>query len=86
MDLSNQRRYNRPNYRRENNQCFRCGLSTHYLRDCPEPDTRPAKFRHAAITYSPRRPSRQTSSQSPTSSRPGSRNSWRGQENGASLS
>uniref|UniRef100_A0A0D2YKU3 RNA-directed DNA polymerase n=1 Tax=Fusarium oxysporum (strain Fo5176) TaxID=660025 RepID=A0A0D2YKU3_FUSOF len=55
MDLSNQRRYIRPNYRRENNQCFRCGSSSHYLRDCPEPDTRPAKFRHAAIPQSPYR-------------------------------
>nr|CEG03375.1 unnamed protein product [Fusarium acuminatum CS5907] len=86
MDLSNQRRYNRPNLRRENNQCFRCGSSTHYLRDCPEPDTRPANLRHAAITYSPRRPSRQTSPKSPTSSRSDSRESRRYQENGVSLS
>ncbi|KEY74877.1 hypothetical protein S7711_09667 [Stachybotrys chartarum IBT 7711] len=41
MDLSNQRRPRNPNYRRENNQCFRCGSSTHYIRGCPEPDTRP---------------------------------------------
>ncbi|KAJ0134012.1 Biofilm regulator 1 [Fusarium oxysporum f. sp. albedinis] len=86
MDLSNQRRYQRPSYRRENNQCFRCGSSTHYIRDCPEPDTRPAKFRHAAITYSPRHPSRQESPKSPTSSRSDSRNSQIYQENGASLS
>jgi hypothetical protein len=86
MDLSNQRRYQRPSYRRENNQCFRCGSSTHYIRDCPEPDTRPAKFRHAAITYSPRHPSRQESPKSPTSSRSDSHNSQIYQENGASLS
>ncbi|KAH7492803.1 hypothetical protein FOMA001_g2147 [Fusarium oxysporum f. sp. matthiolae] len=69
MDLSQQRRYNRPNYRRENNQCFRCGSSNHYLRDCPEPDTRPAKFRNAAIPQSPYRYSRRSSPKSPTSNR-----------------
>ncbi|KAF6513618.1 hypothetical protein HZS61_007897 [Fusarium oxysporum f. sp. conglutinans] len=86
MDLSNQRRYIRPNYRRENNQCFRCGSSSHYLRDCPEPDTRPAKFRHAAIPQSPYRYSRHSSPRSPASDRSDSRNSRRHQENGASLS
>jgi hypothetical protein len=86
MDLSNQRRYNHPNYRKDNNQCFRCGSSTHYLRDCPEPDTRPTKFRHAALTYSPRRHSRQSSPRSLVPNRSDSRNSTRHQENGVSLS
>ncbi|KAG6989268.1 hypothetical protein FocnCong_v021305 [Fusarium oxysporum f. sp. conglutinans] len=86
MDLSNQRRYNRPNYRRENNQCFRCGSSTHYLRNCPEPDTRPAKFRHAAIPRSPRRYSRHSSPRPPISNRSESRDSRKHQENGVSLS
>ncbi|KAH7461732.1 hypothetical protein FOMA001_g18901 [Fusarium oxysporum f. sp. matthiolae] len=86
MDLSNQRRYIRPNYRRENNQCFRCGSSNHYLRDCPEPDTRPAKFRNAAIPQSPYRYSRRSSPKSPTSNRSDSCGSQRHQENGASLS
>ncbi|KAG7410875.1 hypothetical protein Forpe1208_v009659 [Fusarium oxysporum f. sp. rapae] len=86
MDLSQQRRYNRPNYRRENNQCFRCGSSNHYLRDCPEPDTRPAKFRNAAIPQSPYRYSRRSSPKSPTSNRSDSCGSQRHQENGASLS
>lgn len=86
MDLSNQRRYNRPNLRRENNQCFRCGSSTHYLRDCPEPDTRPAKFRQATMAYSPHRISRQSSPRLTVFSRSNSRNSQRNQENGASLS
>jgi hypothetical protein len=86
MDLSNQRRYNRPNTRRENNQCFRCGSNSHYLRDCPEPDTRPIKFRQAAITYSPPRNSRRPSPRSPVSNRSDSRNSLRYQENGVSLS
>ncbi|RKK06311.1 hypothetical protein BFJ65_g18835, partial [Fusarium oxysporum f. sp. cepae] len=86
MDLSQQRRYNRPNYRRENNQCFRCGSSNHYLRDCPEPDTRPAKFRNAAIPQSPYRYSRHSSPKSPTSNRSDSCGSQRHQENGASLS
>lgn len=86
MDLSNQRRYNRPNYRRENNQCFRCGSSTHYLRDCPEPDTRPTKFRHAAIPQSPYRYSRYSSPRPPVSNRSDSRDSRKPQENGASLS
>ncbi|KAG7002905.1 hypothetical protein FocnCong_v000908 [Fusarium oxysporum f. sp. conglutinans] len=86
MDLSNQRRYNRPNYRRENNQCFRCGSSTHYLRNCPEPDTRPANFRHAAIPRSPRRYSRHSSPRPPISNRSESRDSRKHQENGVSLS
>ncbi|KAL9564025.1 hypothetical protein ACKAV7_011799 [Fusarium commune] len=86
MDLSNQRRYQRPSYRQENNQYFRYSSSTHYIRDCPKPDTRPAKFRHAAITYSLRHPSRQESPKSPISSRSNSHNSQIYQENGASLS
>ncbi|GKU11187.1 unnamed protein product, partial [Fusarium langsethiae] len=86
MDLSNQRRYNRPNPRRENNQCFRCGSSTHYLRDCPEPDTRPARLRQAVLAYSPHRSSRRPSPPSSTSSRSSSRNSRKHPENGASLS
>lgn len=86
MDLSNQRRYNRPNPRRDNNQCFRCGSSTHYLRNCPEPDTRPANFRHAAIPRSPRRYSRHSSPRPPISNRSESRDSRKHQENGVSLS
>jgi TolA-binding protein len=89
MDISNQRRYNRPNQRRENNQCFRCGSANHYLRDCPEPDTRPTRFRQAAFAYSPNRTSQPLSPHSPTSSRASSRRSRhsRGrQENGVSLS
>ncbi|KFA54492.1 hypothetical protein S40293_09985 [Stachybotrys chartarum IBT 40293] len=49
MDLSNQRRPRNPNYRRENNRCFRCGSSTHHIRSCPEPDIRPRQFRSAGI-------------------------------------
>jgi hypothetical protein len=86
MDLGNQRRYNRPNRRRDNNQCFRCGSSNHYLRDCPEPDTRPTRLRQAALAYSPDCTSRRTSPRSPASSRSVSRNSRREQENGVSLS
>ncbi|OBS16093.1 hypothetical protein FPOA_27763 [Fusarium poae] len=89
MDISNQRRYNRPNQRRENNQCFRCGSANHYLRDCPEPDTRPTRFRQAAFAYSPNRTSQPLSPHSPTSSRASSRRSRhsRGrQENGIKLS
>jgi hypothetical protein len=49
MDLSNQRRPRNPNRRKENHQCFRCGSPTHYLRNCPEPNTRPRQFRSAGI-------------------------------------
>jgi hypothetical protein len=83
MDLSNQRRHNRPNARRENNQCFRCGSDNHYLRDCPEPDNRPTKFRQTALTYSPPRSSQRRSSPSTIVSRSSSR---RSPENGVSLS
>lgn len=72
MDLSNQRR---SNARYERGECFRCGSKDHMIRNCPKPDTRPARIQQARLP-SPgkaRTPSR-TSSQA--SSLPG---------NGASL-
>jgi hypothetical protein len=48
MDLSNQRRPLGPN-RRENHLCYRCGSDTHYIRDCPEPDTRNMQARTGTI-------------------------------------
>lgn len=48
MDLSNQRRRWGLN-RKDNNLCFRCGSGSHYVRDCPEPDTRGTQFRSAAL-------------------------------------
>lgn len=50
MDLSNQRRSWGPN-RRENNLCFRCGSSSHFIRDCHKPDARKIQIRSA--TYDP---------------------------------
>ncbi len=41
MDLGNQRRRpTSPTTRRDRGECFRCGSSTHLVRDCPMPDTR----------------------------------------------
>lgn len=41
MDLSATRR----STRRERGECYRCGSSSHMVRDCQLPDTRPARFR-----------------------------------------
>lgn len=48
MDLSNQRRPPTLD-RQSNNLCYRCGSNSHYIRDCPKPDTRRTQFRSAAL-------------------------------------
>jgi hypothetical protein len=82
MDLSNQRQPRGPN-RKANHLCYRCGSDSHYVRDCPKPDTRNTQVRSAALpapcsptltNLSPV-PSSRRSSTPPTHS-----------ENGASLS
>lgn len=57
MDLSNQRRAPGPN-RKASNLCYRCGSSDHFVRDCPQPDTRNLQSRSAALN----RPNSPTSS------------------------
>lgn len=53
MDLSHQRR---SSTRKENGECFRCGSRSHFIRDCPKPDNRPARIQNARYTTtSPRK-------------------------------
>lgn len=63
MDLSHQRR----NTRKENGECFRCGSRSHYVGQCPEPDTRRTRL-HAAGTG-------RSSASSPTAVSPARRSS-----------
>jgi hypothetical protein len=44
MDLSSTRR-TQPDSRRERGECFRCGSTSHQVRDCPQPDNRLVRAR-----------------------------------------
>jgi hypothetical protein len=82
MDLSHQRRTSR----KEKNECYRCGSANHFVRDCPEPDTRrPAHLRTTAPAGGPLSRSPRRHSHSRYSSSPHSRRSTPGSLNGVSL-
>lgn len=58
MDLSSQRRNGG---RRERRECYRCGSSSHFVANCPEPDQRQSKLH----SFRPTSPPRSLSSRSP---------------------
>jgi hypothetical protein len=80
MDLSRQK--HAPGWNRyTERKCYRCGSSSHFVQNCPQPDTRPIAIRNAYR----RRSSSYSRSQSPGSDRPAPARDLSRPVNGASL-